>query len=280
MDVLDTPFDNDFWEGFETFIKKNYRTHTAKCRLIHAKRYSNILIQGEARDLMVFSSDKRIHIMKALSALSKYSGYYERWKSIIKSHQLKWSSPDRDFVFQGIINREQEFDKMVKWFKMAYAELPENYGNILLYDILVGLRPREACQSISLLNEGRDSYLSRQSMTLEHFRFPEIFISRTKKAYISIVTDQILEIAKRSTSCSYNALRLVVQKKGLDMRMSFCRKIFATYLRNNGIEQEIIDLLQGRIPKSVFVRHYYRPNFNDNRIQECVNSLHNFLIQS
>ena len=32
-------------------------------------------------------------------------------------------------------------------------------------------------------------------------------------------------------------------------------KIFATYLRNHGLEQEIIDLFEGCIQKSVFVRH-------------------------
>jgi intergrase/recombinase len=44
------------------------------------------------------------------------------------------------------------------------------------------------------------------------------------------------------------------------MNMAYCRKIFATYLRNQGIEPETIDLLQGRIPKSVFDRHYFRPD--------------------
>ncbi|MDR4513049.1 MAG: hypothetical protein MRJ93_15240 [Nitrososphaeraceae archaeon] len=46
------------------------------------------------------------------------------------------------------------------------------------------------------------------------------------------------------------------------MHMNYCSKIFATYLRSNGIKQEIIDLLQGRIPKSIFVRHYYRPDLD------------------
>jgi intergrase/recombinase len=45
------------------------------------------------------------------------------------------------------------------------------------------------------------------------------------------------------------------------MHLLYCRKIFATYLRLEGVEQEIIDLLQGRIPRNVFVRHYFRPNF-------------------
>jgi intergrase/recombinase len=45
--------------------------------------------------------------------------------------------------------------------------------------------------------------------------------------------------------------------------MYYCRKVFATFLRNKGIEPEIIDLLQGRISSSVFVNHYYRPDINE-----------------
>ena len=44
------------------------------------------------------------------------------------------------------------------------------------------------------------------------------------------------------------------------MNISNRLRILPTYLRNEGVEQEMIDLLQGRIPKSVFVRHYYRPD--------------------
>lgn len=60
------------------------------------------------------------------------------------------------------------------------------------------------------------------------------------------------------------------------MNMNYCRKIFATYLRTKGIEQEIIDLLQGRISKSIFVRHYYKPDFfkdNNKRIGQHLNNL-------
>jgi intergrase/recombinase len=47
------------------------------------------------------------------------------------------------------------------------------------------------------------------------------------------------------------------------MNMYYCRKVFATYVRNKGVEPEIIDLLQGRISSSVFVNHYYRPDINE-----------------
>jgi hypothetical protein len=31
-------------------------------------------------------------------------------------------------------------------------------------------------------------------------------------------------------------------------------------MRRRGIEPEVIDLLQGRTPRSIFLRHYYRPD--------------------
>ncbi|HKR73203.1 MAG TPA: integrase, partial [Candidatus Nitrosocosmicus sp.] len=59
---------------------------------------------------------------------------------------------------------------------------------------------------------------------------------------------------------SYDKVRLTFERNKQKFYMSYCRKIFATFMRNEGIEPEIIDLLQGRIPNSVFVRHYYRPD--------------------
>jgi intergrase/recombinase len=43
----------------------------------------------------------------------------------------------------------------------------------------------------------------------------------------------------------------------------------------NGIESELIDLLQGRIPKTVFARHYFRPDFEKDmeRIRKKIGQL-------
>src|SRR5947208_10679585 len=107
---------------------------------------------------------------------------------------------------------------------------------VIVKTISSGL-PDEACKSIILLQKDRDNYLRKDLMTLEDFKYPDIFLRRTKKAYVSVITESILELAK---TCGYNALRLAVKRKKLDMNMAFCRKIFATCLRNNGIEQEVI----------------------------------------
>jgi len=50
-------------------------------------------------------------------------------------------------------------------------------------------------------------------------------------------------------------------------------------MRNNGIEQEVIDLLQGRISKSIFVRHYYKPDLaRFEKVRSLLDNLYSQLI--
>jgi intergrase/recombinase len=79
----------------------------------------------------------------------------------------------------------------------------------------------------------------------------------------------------------YYLVRRAFEQIGKRMNMYYCRKVFATFLRNKGIEPEIIDLLQGRISTSVFVNHYYRPDINEiitKRIRPVLNELKKELI--
>jgi intergrase/recombinase len=44
------------------------------------------------------------------------------------------------------------------------------------------------------------------------------------------------------------------------MNMAYWRKIFASHLRQSGIEAEIVDPLQGRVPRTAFTRYYFTPS--------------------
>jgi intergrase/recombinase len=88
------------------------------------------------------------------------------------------------------------------------------------------------------------------------------------------MTDHMLDI-ERYRQCgniSYEALRKAINSIGLPMKMGYTRKIFGTYLKQQGIDTEVIDLLQGRLPKSVFLRFYNRPNFADEieKVRTCL----------
>ena len=196
--------------------------------------------------------------MCALACLSKYLGCYNEWKEIKERYDLKWTN-NRDIdIFNAIMDSRNNFSSMVAWLKETCSQLPEPHRNVLLYCTMTGLRASEAFYSIHLLHTQADNYLNKERMTIEHFRYPDYFLSRTKKAYISLATPAILEIAQRSSDKGENAFRHTAKRLHLQDRVKLCRKIFATYMRMEGITPEIIDLLQERIPKNVFARYYLR----------------------
>jgi hypothetical protein len=77
--------------------------------------------------------------------------------------------------FHGILKQNGDFTNMVKRIKNAITNYPR-FSNILMFNVLTGLRPAEAIESITLLlnSEKRNEYLSKDEKTLEHFRFPSI----------------------------------------------------------------------------------------------------------
>ena len=182
--------------------------------------------------------------MKALATLSKYLGCYDEWKKLRENYQLKWSGNNIDtFLYMLHTN----IGNMIESVKKAIAVLPVDYGNLILYNTLTGFRPTESIESIQLLKTEYNNYLNRNTMLIEHYKYSTQFIRRTKKAYISIVIINLLKVIDDSKYHSYTSLQMLLKKKGIEMHMNYCRKIFATYLRNNGKEQEIIDLLHGSI---------------------------------
>ncbi|MBA3750723.1 MAG: hypothetical protein H0X03_07540 [Nitrosopumilus sp.] len=100
---------------------------------------------------------------------------------------------------------------------------------------LTGLRPEEAQKSLYLIKTKGSEYIDKDGGILKHYQFPDIFFRSTKKADVSIINDKIIEIAKNTPDKGryYNALRKRLGKQNFTLNMYYCRKVFATYLRNN-----------------------------------------------
>ncbi len=213
----------------------------------------------------------RVHAMRALSTLSKYTGCYDEWMKIVKKYQLKWKNENYNSLntFKNIFEieegSEQSLPKMIMWIKTSISALPKEVSNILLFNTLTGLRPEEAQKAIHLIKTKRDEYVNDVKGLLLHYLYPTIFFRTTKKCYISIINKNILDLVQsiELRDSYYYTVRSAFDRSRLKMNMYLCRKVFATYFRNKGIEPEIIDLLQGRISGSVFVNHYYRPDINE-----------------
>ena len=258
--------DEILWKEYKGYLNLKVSKITASNLFRYAQKYCYILTTNNASDLQLLTQEKRIHIMKALSSLSKFLGVHEKWKKLIENFDLKWTNNEtaNNTFFRIFDNNNNDINKMILWVKEAMNQLPKKYCNILLFAALTGLRPSECWYSIRLIQNEKERYVNNERLILSHYKYPEIFLRRTKKAYITLISEYILEIAENSDiRLPYAQLCKILKSKNISMNMYYCRKIFATFLRNKGIEPEVIDLLQGRIPKSIFLRHYYRPDINE-----------------
>jgi intergrase/recombinase len=174
---------------------------------------------------------------------------------------------------------ELTFDVMLQRIKEMIAKTPTWIGQIIKFACIIGLRPSEVLESVRLINNisrntrinpSSSYYYNPQRQALEHFRFPEIFIRQTKKAYLSFVTPEMLDIVHQVNNVpSIGAITKACHRRHTRMDMHLTRKIFASHLRNEGIQPEIIDMLQGRVSQSILTRHYLvpKPSFKEDIIK-------------
>lgn len=253
------------WQQFHQFLLQRTNHKTAGERIRYAKQFCSILQNGNAQPLLQATPDKRIHAMKGLASLSRFLGCYDTWLAIRQRYNLKWSTGNESLATfeRFFLDDNKTLDSMLQWVKEAIKILPANMGQVIKFNVLTGLRPNEAIQAIRLLISGESTpYYNEERQTLEHFRFPELFIRRTKTAYVSIIErEQLLGIVQNIRKIpTYEVLRFRCTHAGLPFHMGYCRKIYSSWLRQSGIPAEIVDLLSGRVPRSIFARHYFTPS--------------------
>ena len=259
----------ELWANYSFWLFKTHRTKHAKELLRYSKRFAFVLEKPSlASQLLVLSKDVRRLAMSSLSNLSKYLGVYEQWKQTIRNFGLKWESTSGLEAFLSILN--SNINETETWLKQVIQRLPEEYGTVLVFDALTGLRPNEAimsCNLIADLSEKNelDNYLDKDLMMLQHFRFPELFLRKSKNAFISFVTPKLLDLVLRTKpKVKYSALDTRIGRLGFNIKTKQLRKLHATVLRSQ-LPQELVDLLQGRISQTVFMKFYYRPLLEDTR---------------
>jgi intergrase/recombinase len=194
--------------------------------------------------------------------LSKFLGIHEEYKLKLKNHGIKWINNDDSFnSFLRIINNNHS--NLGEWYKAAQSILRDNERLWLRFNLLTGLRKQESINSFNLIiklsNENKlGEYFNKELGILEHFKYGDMFLRQTKKVYISIVTKDLISEICNSQEVSYSAVRKRLTSNKQTLRIKELRSYYATYLRTHGLIAELVDLLQGRISKSVFARHYLK----------------------
>jgi hypothetical protein len=191
------------WQQFHNFLLQRMNERTAEDRLRYAKKFGRTLDNGgNASGLLQLAPDKRIHAMKALSNLAKFTGKYDDWLQLRQRYNLCWSTGNEKLdAFERFFDDSLTLDTMLQWLRQSLAILPSPYSDIFLFCTLTGLRASECVDCIRLIKDPEQFkiYYNESRQCLKHFRFPKVFIRRTKAAYISLVDKELLEIAQNTT---------------------------------------------------------------------------------
>jgi intergrase/recombinase len=164
-----------------------------------------------------------------------------------------------------------------EWFAKVEPILTTEEMLLLKFLRLTGLRCSEGIESFNLIIElsekGKLSeYLSAETGILEHFRYKEKFLRGTKNAFISIAPESLIDEITQSQPVTYAAITKKLQRRKIPTRISELRDYYGTFMIRHGLVAQEADLLCGRIPPSIFVRHYFSPAIKDLR-ERTLNAL-------
>ena len=258
--------------SFYNWLQNQGKTkRTIKETVAYARRFASVLDTGDASIILdTIKPQTRHHVLSALANYAKYTGRYELFNQIRRNYELKWSKPSSLQAMQRFFDEQLTLEGMMQRIRKMMEKLPLPMQQILQFACLTGLRASGCIESVRLLNHRvpGTQYYNPERQALEHFRFPEIFLRQTKKAYISFITKEqlsaigILGCKTPTQIATRNAITLACQRRHIKMDMHLTRKIFASWLRKEGIAPEIVDLLQGRVSQSILTRHYLAPSQN------------------
>ena len=249
------------WEAFEQWIRKEFRPKTAYNRLLYAKPYSHCLLNKDLKPLLELSQDKRAHVMNALSALSKFLGIHEDFLKLVKNYGLKWTVRSDDIIIARF-TKSVDPDDVFNWIKQVKQARPE-LKDFMDFIATTGLRYAEGVESynliIKLAKEGKlKEYYDSEREILEHYKFKEIFLRRTKKAFISFVPKYLIQNISDNKLLNKYSVQTKVKRKTHAVRFGDIRELHGSLLAKYLSEIEI-NFLHGRISTTVFMRNYFNP---------------------
>ena len=259
--------DNSGSSDFRTWLFSKYSKTYAYNIFNYSRRYSHMLT-GNLRELELLSPHVRDHAIKALITLSKYLGVYDNFKSKLKNHDIKLSTPNTFNAFLRIMNGNSS--DVLKWYSEAKPILRDNERVFLKYLLYSGIRKSEGIKSFDRIielsgTERLSEYYDVNLNCLMHFKYPKDFIRRTKNCFISFIPQDLVAEIASSEKITYEMIRKRLHRNGMKCRINELRDFYGTYLLQHGILEAEINLCQGRMPPSIFIKHYWSPRLSELR---------------
>jgi hypothetical protein len=253
----------DDWNSYRLWLEsKKYRGSHAITVYNYSMKFSECLFKRDLSRVRDLPDTLRPNVLKALSHLAKFTGCYEDWKGLIKSYGLSWGGRSADDIFIDRLSKVQDSEEVWTWIRTVKHARSDLSG---LLDLMAvsGLRFGEAAHCcnllVSLSREGKlDSYYVHD--VLEHWRFKEIFLRNSKKAFVSFVPESVIKgICGTELLPSISEVSRWVEKCHLPLRWGDIREAHGTFM-TKFLKPSEIDFLHGRVTSSVFMANYFNPS--------------------
>jgi hypothetical protein len=251
------------WDAFFDWLKANHREDVSKNMLSYAKRYGSFIFNGNFKQLCSLPQTIRPNVIKSLSALSKFLGRHEEFKRLMKAYGLSWRGKSADELVIERFSKVVNPNEIWEWIRQVKAVRPE-LSDFLDFMAVSGLRCNEAIESYNLIiklsKSGKLSeYYDSDREVLEHYKFKDLFLRKSKKAFASFVPkDLVQRIARNYETLTRFAVQKRIQKAGLKIRLTDIREAHASTLTKY-LSQPEIDFLHGRVGANVFMANYFNP---------------------
>jgi intergrase/recombinase len=255
------------WTEFSNWISKKYSKNYVPTILSYSKRFHHLL-SGNLRDIDMIPSTTKNNTIKSLIILAKFLGIHQEFKHRLQDYGVKMARPDVFASFLRIYNNHNT--DLLKWYSEAVPVIRENEKLLLKFLLRTGVRKEEGLMSfnkiIELSRQGNLSiYYNDDFNALQHFVFKELFLRNTKNLYVSIIEKSLVMEIANSNPVTYEQVRKRLLRHSLKLRINELRDFYGSFMVRHNLIKEEVDLLQGRIPPSIFLRHYWSPSFRELR---------------
>jgi intergrase/recombinase len=261
------------WNKYKQYLDSKYAKCYATQLFEHSRKYHPLLT--DVNSILLSKPTTRNNVINSLTVLSRFLGTYNSFMNELKTHGIKRVRPDPVQAFTRIFNSKAH-EGLGEWYKQAMTVLNENERLYLRFMLLSGVRAMEGVKAFNLIVELGTNYIeeyfNEKTGFLEHFKYPKLFLRGSKNLYVSTVPQKLLDDIARSEKISYNVIDKRLDRAGLGMRVKQLRSFYATKMRERGVLSEQIDLVQGRVGKSIFLQHYFKADARllSDRIRELL----------
>ena len=262
------PHKNNYvdWLKYKEWLSAKYVPHYADLLLCYSKKYLDMFY--DAKKIAFVPESNRNNVVKALVTLSKFLGCHERFRYELKNFGVGLIKQSALESFLRILNAGDS--DILDWYAKAYSVVRDNEKLYFEFMKSSGVLCTEGILAfnkiIELARIGKlGEYYEKNLGCLMHFKYPKLFLRRKKNVYISFVPESLVNEIANSTPITYPAIRKRLNHNHLNVRISELRDFYGTNLLQHGILEQEVNLLQGRIPVNVFIRHYWSPKLGELR---------------